>query len=417
MQKMNESSLASGYIKQMLREFNLPKATVLKDKMRVFDGRYYMDGMAISKCIQSGVYDKSKDNTKLLSKVTDYQYGRKYINLTRNLEPRGTLYDSYTHEYLGDYLRFCRDFSGIDLMSMYNCFCGDVARNVSLSFEVPDQAGDSDKTKVSFDSSDSSSVLYVVPIRFGQQYTIGIDCVAPIEVVACFYEDGGVIEFNDNLLCQKTYARHSGNALSKPFLYSKAKDYFDGESTSGNGGAMRAEHSLALLIKAPASNASSLTVLEGDFVRCSEMSFSKRGQEPIFVVRNYESGVTERDERSYYSKLQLLMINDGESHPFADKLIDYLVGNVITPMDGIPDNIRRLQKSIINRFDGTYSHARLPGAWESVLRDYAYDLAKSRGVLASSFDVLGYIDKDVEGLFGSDISYDTERHTISGGTR
>lgn len=415
MQKMNESSLASGYIKQMLREFNLPKAAVLKKGMRVFDGRYYMDGLAIRKCTKSGVYDDGA----VLSKVTDYQYGRKYVNLTRNLEPRGTLYDSYTHKYLGDYLRFCRDFRGVDMMSMYNCFCGDVARNVSLSFEVPGQTGGNDKTNVSFDSSDASSVLYVVPIRFGQQYTIGIDCMAPIEVVSCFYEDGSVIEFNDNIpnsyLCQKTYARHSGNALSKPFLYSKAKDYFDNGNVSGR--MMRAERSLVLLIKAPASNESSLTVLEGDFVRCSETSFSKRGQEPTFVVRNYDRDVPRDVVRPYYSKLQLLMINDGESHPFADKLIDYLVGNVITPTDGISDNIRRLQKSIINRFGTTYSHARLPGAWESVLRDYAYDLAKSRGTLASSFDVLGYIDKDVEGLFGSDISYDTERHTISGGTR
>lgn len=416
MQKMNESSLASGYIKQMLREFNLPKAAVLKNKMHVFDGRYYMNAMEISKCIKSGIYG----NGAVLSKVTDYQYGRKYVNLTRNLEPRGTLYDSYTHEYLGDYLRFCRDFSGIDLMSMYNCFCGDTAKNVSLSFDVSDTIDSSNKITASFDSSDSSSVLYVVPIRFGQQYTIGIDCAATIEVVACFYEDGSVTEFNDGLsiaLCKGTYARHSGNALSKPFLYSKAKDYFDGENV--NDRFMRSERSLVLLIKAPASNESSLTVLEGDFVKCSALSFSKRGQEPTFVVRNYDSSLKdkERDARPYYSKLQLLTVNDGETHPFADKLIDYLVGNVITPMDGISDNIRRLQKSVINRFDETYSHARLPGAWEGVLRDYAYDLAKSRGALASSFDVLGYVDKDVEGLFGSDISYDTKQHTISGGTR
>lgn len=44
--------------------------------------------------------------------------------------------------------------------------------------------------------------------------------------------------------------------------------------------------------------------------------------------------------------LQLLRLNSGVSHPFADRLIEYLTGNVITGDDEIADDIRRVQQTM-----------------------------------------------------------------------
>lgn len=451
MQTINNNSILTGYIKQFLHDFNLPKASFLRAGMRVFNGMRYIDRNNIYECVKTSYFDGS--SYEYLTEISPYIYGKKYLNITKNLNSTVNEYDYKTHEFLGDYLRFYRDYKNINLMSMYNCFGGRTGSNIDLSFKVGGLSAE-------FDSSNASFSIYVLPVKLQSEYTIAIDCSAAIEIVACLYDGSRVVQNDINdVLLENTYYGHSGNRFAKPFVYRRLKEFSDTQSAESV--AMRA-NDLMLFVKVPAGNESSFTVLEGDWSDCSDFVLAESTQRIHRTANNYEpkhyidstasapsksrmgdifidraTGMQYRYDssegvymplsnnhasangymREYASRLQLLTVNDGASHPFADKLVGYLLGNVITSDDGISDNIRRLQKSLINHSGVGYAYTRNFGSWEPELRDYVYDLAVSNGTVDCSFDSIGFVDKDIEGAFGADISYDVGGRGMSGGTR
>lgn len=559
---INNNSLVAGYIKQLLKEFNLPKAKVLIKGMPIFSGAYYVDKNFLYKANKNATYGPEGDfndvnNSEYLTKIDRYIYGKHYLNITKNLEMRTPLYDSYTHYYLGDYLRFYRDFKNIDLMSMYNCFAGDVAHNISYSFG-----------EVVFDTNDNASVIYLVPAKFFKEYTIAVDCTTSVEVAACFYNNNQVsLPQYSKILAEICYFRKVGAQFTKPFKFdglTTALDAVVEKSEDLNKEALRTklyghEKDLYLLIKLPINHNSSLVVLEGDYVDAASQTYKSQtfslteetpglstnmewfklndtGDFEQVVSSNisyYEGGYLEgspvdilipyvtyytkdgeveiNDEDTYYnfddsgvqvnysvqssvgihyyltkanfpetpkstektyifvdeetglsyvwddtskeyvkiedsvsslapyfrkynSRMQLLYLNDGNSYLFADKLIGYLLGNVITSDDNIVDNIRRLQKAFFYRKNPTRKPDYKPnidvvkevgynvmprhvGLWSQDLRNMTYELMYKTDVLNTSFDVIGFVDKDTEKVLGDDVSYDKTGHMISGGIR
>ena len=573
--EFNNNHLFTGYVKQLLHEFNLPKAKVLKYGMLIFKGGYYVDKNFLYKATITAIYGTdftSKDATyeetdtsgevvkkPYLFKITEYIYGMDYLNVTKNLEMNSSIYTPYTHRYLGDYLRFYRDYKNIDLMSMYNCFASEVGKNINI-------IGNGDLFK--FDSYDENYVIYLVPVKFYKEYTIAIDCDSSIEMVACFYDNGRVVLQNSTgspYFYTNTYMKRSGSCFNKPFKYDKLLSILNSNSIDADK-AYSQEKNLTLLIKVPVNNKSSLVVLEGDFTKTANLglnvsgfsweelnykldlkldwfkkdstghfvkvfnndsSYHKAGsstsvsyiepgytyydaedtglENPIVVTLNdvfysfldshlkvnYFVNNTERDikyyldssflskapqrilrnnifvdestgmsylwegddegeyvpmtnmetnpnsvySRTYNSRLQLLFVNDGIQHPFADKLVGYLLENVISSDDSITDNIRRLQKTFYYRKNpkskpdynpktdrieeiGYKVFPKHTGVWSQDLRDMAYDLMNVKdGLLNNTFDTIGFIDKDIERVLGDDLSYDKTGHVISGGVR
>ena len=94
----------------------------------------------------------------------------------------------------------------------------------------------------------------------------------------------------------------------------------------------------------------------------------------------------------FIGNLSLLQLNDGNTYPFSDRLIEYLLWNVITSVDDIGQNIERVQY-YANAFD--INSEFIPGVWSNYLRYIIY-LNYNRDKKSKHLDINGFVDKDVE---------------------
>jgi hypothetical protein len=147
MKKFNNSDLFTGYLKQLLHDFNLPKIKVYTKQHEDYFKKHGVESPEILSTLELS-FNNTNQNVRYFPYIKDgeiqeyvnnkwqnirenelnpvalykYTYGDKILNYTKNLKINSNTYDSYTHEYLGDYLRFHRDFLNLNLMPLYNCF-------------------------------------------------------------------------------------------------------------------------------------------------------------------------------------------------------------------------------------------------------------------------------------------------------
>lgn len=351
-------------------------------------------------------------NANLSYTTTPYTYGQKILNYTKNLQIQNTVYDSYTHEYLGDYLRFHRDFANINLMPLYNCFSNRACPHLDISFEV----GNGYKVKFKTDQSFETALYkyYMVPVKFFKDYTIAIDSSASIEVCCCIYDEYHNTDGDFSNVPKLTYQCFGDLQFKTPVLYTKLQNLNGlllNPATENTNDLCQQEDNLKLILKIPANNKSSIVILEGDYTAYNDIAASFRLDEktnkkvfstvPNKTVINYENlDACEFLSDKLITPLQLLRTNTGESYPFADRLVEYLVGNAITVNEEIKDNIVRA-KTIIgaNCEPAVYSVVADDGIWEPILQCLVYDYINNTSktnIHDINHDILGFIDKDVE---------------------
>ncbi len=377
-----------------------------------------------------------------------YAYNLKIKNGTKNLVINNSTYDSDTHEYLGDFLRFHRDYLNVNLMPLYNCFSNRACPNLDVTVKVvPDkvekQTIDGKTTDVVvekgyeavFKTKNTDYKIYMVPIKFFQKYTIAIDCNEAVEVFCGLY---GRYQYEDkyNIIMKDTYYCFNTLNFNNPQLFDpteKLAPYLD--PTHELELAQR-EEDLKLFIKVPASNKSAIVILEGDYRDCqmpnmtSSYNFLQNNPKTdeaaksldldleilmnninidaennnLSITKSQRADVSnvakingdnlniddaevfisgkdlselnalseDSDEEALFepqiifnksvinfaenledlkliTPLQLLYVNTGESYPFADRLIEYLVGNAITPLDTLGDNIKRVKTAVVRQ--------------------------------------------------------------------
>jgi len=383
--RFKSDNIVIGEIKQLLQSFNLPKAIVLKDQTRYIGNKIYIQGNV--------VYRSSMDGSKL--EVVDglsYEWGDKLPNITHTLPITSNIYDVTTHRYLGNYLRFLRDYKKINLMSMYNCFTEESPGKLDYTFYNPSTI------KHVFDVSDGSYRIYMVPIKLGQLYTISLNTTNPIELVAGYYAHNKVIKmFPESFHWQRS-------CLSTDvFLYDKAVnlDTYDGFLEEY----YQQDENLYLFIKLPSTYQSSIIVLEGDYRKNTNVFINNHGYTEIEYVTSacekLGSGEVVYDYNETPSRLQLLSCRGDYSYAFADKLLEYIFLSVVLPGDEIVNNIKDLQKKLFDL--GYLPVIKRYGVWTedvtAACRLCSHDNLKHREV-HKDYDFIGFMDSDIENELG-----------------
>lgn len=402
--KFGDNHIIVGYIKQLLTSFNLPNVPVFKEGMIPAEG----------KCYLKDDYFQQYKNGEWVS-LFRYIEGVKYTNYTTNLSSETIDYDSKTHEYLGRYLRYLRDYKGLDLMQLYNCYSNKTVKKMDLRTLSESIVLPNIEELRKIITSDSSIKVISIPVNLNQVYTISLDCGLPVEMFCGFegaYFDGDVLNEVNQKLWSQTYVKANYCSFNTPFLFEKLKNI---SSDIYNQVAAK-ECILKLFIKLPYLNNSSIVVLEGDytgqndFYIKSDDIYSCISSDVIFNAEMTDSQFKNFDLTQLNSKAQLLYLNTHISYPFATRLIEYLTDAVICKTETIGDNIKRLQSNLEwRRKEGlpagiNYKTEYSPyGVWSDRYKPILYNLIKINNLDDTYFDLLANVDKDVEQKLGKEI--------------
>lgn len=404
-QKFFNNSIECNFIKQLLRKTPVPTIRTAVDGRMVCKGFCYLYEGQIIRCTKTGVLGGDEgDNAEysvIYSSNNDINNPRLYHTYTS----RFNYYDSDTHRQLGEYLRFYRDTTGVDLMPFYNCFNYEFAEDFHLTSGGQGYAMGEDK----------EYKLISVPVRLGATYTIAVDCPFEVLMRPMFYSSFGLVEtmvstasyqdlnsqftFDYSGVEDQSVIKLPSMSFKNPFVF-KVDLKFEGQGETADAKAASAEkllecaysneRFLRLLIRLPVSNKSSLVVLEGDYsdTHLKEFDASALANAPDPV-----------QNAALIGDLSLLMFSDGNSYAFSDRLIEYLLLNSITSQEEIVGNISYAQKNAFSvlpagQFDGVWDDSIRIALWNKYRKKLPADFLPSR--VKKMVDMNGFVDRDME---------------------
>lgn len=379
LQSFFTNTIESGFIKSLLYNANLPIIKTVTEDDYVIKGNIYIYKTNIIKCTRTG-YLITSGSSMNYSICSSFSFGENVPTVTQKYVSKYNYYDSDTHKQLGRYLRCVRNILGINLMPYYNCFNYTILQDVKIT-----------ESGVTI-GSDAHYKVVAVPIKFNKKYSIAIDCASTVILKSVFYGNFGLIKTTNHedkiyltdILEEKPVIINHMN-FKHPHLYSISNNFEylpDGESLSKE--CENFESSLYLLIRLPVSNNSSIVVIEGDY---SSNTTNVVNNTQVF---NNASEIKPEDvDRLFKSNLSLLQINDSNTYAFSNRLIEYLLLNVIDSNDTIPNNIKYIKDCI-------YSNSNNTDIWDFALRLKLYDTYMNSN--KQKLDISGFVDKDMERL-------------------
>lgn len=287
--------------------------------------------------------------------------------------------------------------------------------------------------------SNSDYKVVAVPVKFDTTYTIAVECDSVVSLRGIIYDpEGGMIKEHklypeqSSVTYYSDYLEHSSVTLpftrfNEPFTYrvnlvSKKLPY----SSSKLKELYARQKDLYLLMQLPANVDSSIVVLEGEYTqkhleitqgsmypspeddkeieRSSDEYYRMQDLETTyknsFIPEDFDN---DHVEIKYPDNLSLLYYNTGVSYAFSDRLIEYLLLNVVTELETLPTNVARVQKSLAALYPSynkrMLTHVVTSGVWDDSIIHYVKSfLSKNINNVTIPLDHDGYINKDVESL-------------------
>lgn len=338
------------YIKELLRTTPVPFCPIFTEKIP--DG--YV-GLCIYKNKIIRVIREEAISKQIV--LDSYYFGKNYKGVTAGLSSNQSGYDSDTHKQLGFYLRAYSAIHNINLMPFYNC--------VSNKYVMIDD-----------------ELALLIPVVSGKTYTVAIDSLSGYSYQFLYYGRKGVVSTSGERKYISVAQFNRPTVISSPTTYKN-------------------DRCLYMALYVPSYENTSIVVLEGD----SGVDYTATARYDELYTKTTEHGTEENVSPSEgLSKLSLLSINDGVNHPFADRLLEYLCGNVITSADEISKDILRVQQAVTSnsfreKFNPLYK-GPVDGIWNDEIKNslyktkLLYDNSKSEDTV----DCNGFIDKDIEVL-------------------
>lgn len=385
MQRFDENTLQGLYIQNLLYNYYLPNIRVLEvyrdDPEDVNISGYTFIPDDKERYIYKTTVRRHDDTENSLESfnpekdeiIHTFEPGKKYDNETSNFLSSSNTYTSEVHERLGNYLRFQRDFYHINLMSMYNCFSNVFIDQFSLPITTNTTV--SNMTKFNGSQRDQLFKVFSFPVKFGKKYKLY--CESPSaenKLQFGFYYNNKLVSMNSSILSPWL----TNLSVKNPRLSFASAYTF--EVPNANKELRPFEKYLRAFVQVPVSVNSSIVAIEVD-PHIHDFCLN-----PSLTLKNYYS-----------------------QHAFADRLFEYLIGNVITPNDSIMQNIVRIQKLLSsNKFEQLYGRkldSYVLGQFDVQMHKCIYNAFRDLKVVYENNseprlvqDFTGYVDKDVEEL-------------------
>ena len=431
LQNFFTNTIQSKFIKSLVYNTPLPYMQSVSEGDYIVAGETYAVSSYIIHCIKCGTYiaDNQKfdiiydtkynkdifvSNDKTVADyfiVDNFDFGQDIPEICEHYVSKYNYYDSETHKKLGKLLRYLRDVNGINLMPFYNCFNYSLLYNVTLDPSQPNGYISEENPKVK---------VFAIPIEFNKEYTIAMDCPTSVLLKSVIYDSLGMVREASGAIYTDGMKENNGSSFVKisstkfnsPFYYSINNTLESAKNKLGttNESVLVADvkkyqlmqNKLYLLIQVPRYNNSSITILEGHWhnfkdVRTRHLYDDHYLSYEQFMKQLPTMTYTQLNEQ-LISNLQLLTFNTGNIVAFSDKLIEYLLLNVITPYDTVAENIVKIQ-----RYSGIKNVSR--GIFNKKLRASIFfqyfgietgELFINNKEEYSDIDVNGMIDKNIE---------------------
>lgn len=406
----NKTTLMGKFIKQLVATFPTPIVSTWEPGQFVIAGSSYISKDYVLRALHNGTprsYDdigsfidektQEKYSDYFFEKIEPYVFGYSYPGTTTTYISNTVDYDNTTHYYLGEYLRLLRIVRGIDLMPYYNCFGGKILNNID--FVQTDRGW-------RFRSSTKEGYKFaVVPVKYGKTYTIGLNYFGKVELMPCFFTGNKFLPQSSAAVANiekesggdfDTYKVVYNTNIAKPFIYKTPS--WERLTTLATVDVGQFERYFTLLIKIPESIDTPISVVEGDVSDCNDGLMTTENAYIRTVVRNYApSNAEEEYTPDYASPLSLFSTTLTRSKAFSDRLVEYLLLNVIDSADELSGNVKRVQDAIRELPNSAYAISNsVYGIWSDSMREFIYNFMMSNPNVSVPIDINGFVDKDTE---------------------